>query len=327
MRLVSSLLCGACVALLAASPAASGTLIPVPAFPGATTTNVSDINDNLEIAGSYIDAGGIEHGFFGTLGGDYTSFDYPGASSGTEARSINDQGYVLGYAPDETFVGGPEFLRKPNGTFVTIMKDGVPLSGIAQGLAAHQISTGDYIVTDAAHKVGYRGKNGKYKEDIDLGLSGVTRVSGREINGHGDMAGFFVDSGGDHGFIIKNGTTTVIDADDSGTTTLEGLNEKGIATGQVLSGEDMNTHAFVLNTHTGTFTWIDVPGSTNQQAWGINKQGLVAVSSDNGSYIYCPLKPRRCPSGGTEIHERKTHLTSQRVTPHVHREARHGAAR
>jgi len=322
----SILLCGACLSLFAVSAADAGTLIPVPPVEGAVATNVFDINDSLEISGMYTDDGGIEHGFFGTLGGDYTTVDYPGAVSGTEARSINNAGYVLGFAPDETFASGPEFLRKPDGTIITIKKSGVTLSGIAQGLAVHQVSVGDYLNPDFAHKTGYRGKNGKYKADIDLGLSGVTRVSARDITPHGIIAGFFVDGTGEHGFILDGGTTQVIDADASGTTTLEGLSDRGIASGQVL--DDLsNSHAFVLDTATDTITWIDVPGSTNQQGWGINRQGFTAISTDIGSFIYCPLRPSRCPSGGFEIRERKARLATALAMPRGPREARRGAAR
>ncbi|MBV9991738.1 MAG: hypothetical protein JOZ72_10630 [Alphaproteobacteria bacterium] len=304
--LISSLLCGACFAFAAAADA--GTLIPVPPVAGAASTSIFDVNDNLEISGMYKDGDGVEHGFFGTLGGDYTLFDYPG-ETGTEARSINNAGYVLGFAPDDTFAAGPEFLRKPDGTIITILKDGVPLSGIAQGLAPHQVSTGDYVVTDLSHKAGYRGKNGKYKADVVLGVP-TTRVAPRDITPHGAIAGFFNDGTGTHGFILKHGVTQVIDADASGTTALEGLSDRGILSGQVQDGSG-NSHAFTLDTDTSTITWIDVPGSTNQQAWGINRQGFVAVSSDNGSYIYCPLKPSRCPSGGTAVHARTTRLTAQ----------------
>lgn len=327
MRHVMTSLCAAACAFILASAADAGTLIPVAPADGATTTNVFDVNDDLEIAGAYTDGAGIEHGFFGFLGSDYVTFDYGGTAIGTEARSINDAGYIVGFAPDASFADGPEFLRAPDGTLKTIKKTGTPLDGIAQGLTSHQISTGDYLDPVSATRKGYRGKNAKYQADVVPDVS-ATRVSARDINRHGAVAGFYVDGTGDHGFILTDGGTQTFDADASGTTTLEGLNDNGIATGQVVD-EALNNHAFILDPATSTVTWIDVPGSTDQQAWGINKRGFVAVSTDIGSFVYCPFKPSRCPAGGFEIAERTTQAREgQRAGAPSHpRAARRGAAR
>src|ERR1700761_5145743 len=101
----------ACLAASAAQSAA--TLVPVAPYPGSTTTQISAINDNNEITGNYKNADGVEHGFFGPLGGPYTSFDYPGGVE-TEPRSINNAGIIVGYAPDTASNTGPEFFRKPD---------------------------------------------------------------------------------------------------------------------------------------------------------------------------------------------------------------------
>lgn len=73
------------------------------AYPGATTTFPYAINDAAQIVGTYIDAGGVSHGFF--LEGDpanpanYQTIDYPGASA-TEARDINEFGEIVGFYQD-----------------------------------------------------------------------------------------------------------------------------------------------------------------------------------------------------------------------------------
>lgn len=323
MRSFTRLFCGACLAALTAGVASAATLIPVVAVPGAVRTNVFGINDHNVVVGDYTDSDGIEHGFFGPLDGSgYTTFDYGSSALGTEARGIDKAGNIAGFAPDESGAIGPEFLRLANGTFVAIEKDGVQLEGIAQGLGRHIESVGDYVSDPETNaKLGYLAKRGVYKNDVTLSVPATT-VRPRAMAGN-TIAGWFDDDAGSHGFILKGGVTQVIDVDDSGTTTLEGYNHKGVASGQVVDA-DTNNHAFVMDKH-GTVTFIDVPGSTEQQAWGINSKGLVAVTADagSGSFIYCPLKPSRCPAGGTEI---KTTRTAQVSFAHA-MSYRAGAAR
>lgn len=304
--LKSSMMAGvAGLTLLAASSALAGTLVPVTPFPGAATTIVFGINDDGVIAGSYRDSDGIEHGFFGPLNGTYTSFDYGGTSSGTEPRALNDDGAIVGFATDPNFAVGQEFLREADGTLKTFKKDGAPLDGIAQGIAKKEHSTGDYIDPNTFVRTGYLAKDGKYKSDLNLGFD-VTRTSPRAIASNGAIAGFYDDDvGAMHGFIDNAGTVLVVDADDSGTTVLEGLNKKGLATGQIVDSGGAQ-HSFTYDSTTGKFKSIDVPdGSTFQQAWGVNNEGQVAVSTSVASYIYC-TKKSDCPAGAIDIPEGKT---------------------
>ena len=135
-----------------------------------------------------------------------------------------------------------------DGSIQAIEKDGLALDGVAQGIVKKKdASTGDYIDPNTGVRTGYLGKDGEYQSDVDLGLN-ATRTSPRGMNKHGTLAGFFVDSGGvTHGFILgKHGVPQVIDADDSGTTSLEGINKKELIAGQV-TGADGNPHSFVYN--------------------------------------------------------------------------------
>jgi hypothetical protein len=301
MHALRNLLLGAAVlALPAASNAA--TLVPVTPPEGAVATIVFGINNDNVITGSYFDADGVEHGFVGPLNGAYTTFDYGGTSTGTEPRGLNDDGDVVGFAADPSFAVGSEFLRTADGALQAIAKDDLPLDGIAQGITKKKdTSTGDYIDPNTGIRTGYLAKDGAYQSDVDLGLN-ATRTSPRGMNKHGTLAGFYVDSGGvTHGFILaKNGVPQVIDADQSGTTSLEGINKKELATGQVTDA-DANPHSFLYNNATGEFTTIEVDdGSVLQQAWGVNDKGLVAVSTDIASYIYC-TRDVHCPDGGAKV--------------------------
>jgi len=327
MRLSAKLTFGLSCFFLAAA-AHGATLIPVVPFPGSTATNVSDINDSNTIAGMYITADTIEHGYFGTLAGSYTSFDYGGTALGTEARSINNAGNIVGFAPDAGFNNGPEFFRAADGTITTFKKSHVVLDGIAQGINKRNVSVGDYITDpETQAQTGYEGRKGRYRADLTLPVD-TTRVDGRAITSNGAVAGWYVGTDHvQHGFIQRGEGFQTVDADDSGTTDLEGLNDAGIATGAVLD-VDENFHAFVLDTNTDTITWIDVPGAATVQAWGINKKGLVALTTDIGAFIYCPLKPSKCPAGGTEVAMRTAHLAPvvKPMKPHVQRAPRRGMA-
>jgi len=287
-----------------AVPAGAGTLIPVVPFPGSTSTSVLGINDNNVIVGSYIDSNGVEHGYFGTIDGNYTSFDYTANTvDGTEPRAINGDGWITGFAPaqNEGRLFGYEFVRKPDGSIVTIKKDGAPLDGIAQGITKGEQSVGDYWDTVNFIRYGYYAKKGKYQQDLTLPFD-TTRTAPRAINSAGTVVGFFTLSGM-HGFVLQNGVATQIDYPDQSAigTGLEGINDKGLVTGG-WTDADNNSFAFLYDSTTSTFTPLVIDGATFTQVWGINKAGLIAVDSDAGIFIYCPKKPSKCPgSGGREI--------------------------
>src|ERR1700754_1777933 len=100
MRTTLKFALGISTALLIAGGAeASATkaqLIPIVPYPGATSTTVFGIaDDNNTITGSYVSADdGATHGFYGTLDGNYTSFDFPDAPD-TQPRGINGTGRLI----------------------------------------------------------------------------------------------------------------------------------------------------------------------------------------------------------------------------------------
>jgi len=302
----NTLLGFASLASLAAPQTNAATLVPVTPPAGAVSAIVFGINKHNEIAGEFMDGNGVEHGFIGPLNGSYTIFDFGGTSTGTEPRSIDDDGDINGFAFDPNFTVGEEFLRKSDGTVLPIEKNGIPLDGTAQGITKKgTVSTGDYIDPSTGIITGYTARNGTYRADVDLGLT-VARTSPRAINKHGTLAGFYLDTGGaTHGFIFKNGIPQVIDADSSGTTVLEGINKNETATGFVTDA-DGNRHAFIYDNGTGQFTSIDIPdGSSFTEAWGINDEGMIGTSTSVGTYIYC-MRDVHCPAGGTTIADGRT---------------------
>ena len=135
MRVLHTILLGFLAVLAGAVSASAAVLIPVPAVPNSSATTVFGINDNNVVAGSFIGAkDGLEHSFFGTLDGNYTTFDV--GTGGSEARDINNQDVIVGFSNSQNgFTSDqPAFERKPNGMLLTVA--GKQLVAQAQELLA-----------------------------------------------------------------------------------------------------------------------------------------------------------------------------------------------
>jgi hypothetical protein len=80
------------------------------------------INPGGEIAGSYVDANNVMHGFVRAPGGKFTTFEVPGqgtgAGQGVAVNNNNPNGAVAGLYLDANFVQHG-FVRTPGGTFTT----------------------------------------------------------------------------------------------------------------------------------------------------------------------------------------------------------------
>lgn len=324
----------------------AATLIPVVPIAGSTVMSPFGINDANVLGGSYVGSDGIEHGFYGPLdGSNYTSFDLGRHEFGTEPRAIGNDGSMTGFAPGSRYVTGQEFFRNARGRIRPIT--GGPgkrkfLDGLPQGMDDKDVFVGDYT-NSVGIRTGYYGKRFKFQQDFDLAIQGYQQNSPRAITSGGVVAGYFIDKdSGEHGFIVNNGTVSVIDFPGTGVadTVLEGINNSGIASGQ-WDDTGGGTHSFVLDSNTSTFTSIDTgDGATIQQAWGINSAGLVPISEGTAStvsYIYCPLPKKQCPSGGLPVKTRQTHVPAGtflhydrygrtgRKLPAANSVARHGA--
>ena len=295
------------VALLACSAAEAkggATYVPI-AFPsGAVTVLPFGINDNNIIAGGYTDSSGILHGFYGHPdGSDYATFDLTDGSQ-AEARAIRNDGSITGLALQSGFAFGEEFYRSPTGKIKLLKTPGGDLmDGVVQGGNDKGIYVGDYLDTDGVTRLGYEGKKGKYKKDFVLDVQGITSNNPRQINNTGMVAGGYIDSTGiQHGFVLKGKNLISFDAPGAvGVTTAEGINDAGQVAG-LYTDASANRHAFLYDVSTGNYTAIDPGnGSTAQEAWGINNQGLIVFDTDSGAapYIYCPLKKKQCPKGAS----------------------------
>ena len=92
--------------------------------PGCT----SGLNQWGAIAGTYIDATSVQHGFLRSPNGEFTTFDAPGAGTGSYQgtgcpsdcpTSLNNSGAIMGTYIDSNFVYHG-YLRTPDGKIVTV---------------------------------------------------------------------------------------------------------------------------------------------------------------------------------------------------------------
>jgi hypothetical protein len=308
MSILRSNLLGCLSAIVLCTAATAATVVPVAPVPGSTATNVFGINDSNVIAGSFIDGSGVEHGFFGPANGTYTTLD--AGSGGTQARGINNDGYIVGFSnsQDGDSSSQPNFERLPDGTMQTVQISGQPVDGQANGIAN---GTNKFVGGRWAHLqqhlVAYLGSSGHWHRDINVqALHESTEANG--INTHDDIVGDYTFPP-THGFIENRSHFAIVDypGDTEGTTSLNGINDRGHAVGQWLDTSG-NWHSFLFDKHTATFTDIKVKGAASVQAWGINTAGAVSVTTDIGSFIWCK-KASSCPAGGTPVE------APQRISP------------
>jgi hypothetical protein len=88
-----------------------------------------NINNRGTITGNYVDSNNVSHGFLRSPGGEFSTFDAPGASSvaafgyGTFPKSINGAAAITGHYTDvHNVISG--FVRNPSGRFTTFNAPG-----------------------------------------------------------------------------------------------------------------------------------------------------------------------------------------------------------
>src|ERR1700757_2593581 len=201
------------------------------------------------IAGQYLDANNVDHGFLRARDGAITTFDVPGAGTGpfqgTYPLSINPGAAMTGLYLDASNLDHG-FLRARDGAITTF---DVPGAGTGPFEGTHAVS----------------------------------------INPAGAVAGRYVDASDvSHGFLrAPDGTITTFDAPGAGTgpgqgtlvDAVDGLNPAGGISGLSIDASDVS-HGFV-RAPDGTITVFDAPGAGTGPGQGtlpagINQGGTIA---------------------------------------------------
>ena len=257
------------------------------------------ISDTGAIAGFYLDASNVYHGFLRTRHGTFITFEAPGADTtadsfnGTLPFSINSAGAIAGeYLDASSVLHG--FLRARDGTFITFDVPGAG-TGAGQGTFAFNINpegviAGAYI--DASNVFhGFLRAPGGAITTFDAPGAGTGLFQGTStgsvdcINPEGAIVGTYRDASNVlHGFLrAPGGAITTIDPPGAGTGTFQGtvpagINEAGRIEGEYTDASNV-AHGF-LRTRDGAITTFDVPGAGN----GVGAPGCFLTLTCQGTY-------------------------------------------
>jgi probable HAF family extracellular repeat protein len=125
-------------------------------------------------------------------------------------------------------------------------------------------------------------------------VPGASETFADGINNHGEIAGFFDDTSGPHGFVDKGGTFATIDPPSGplvNSFTGIGINGHGQTVGEALiinsNGQDVGSVGFVNSG--GVFTAINGPNGAAVHPFGINNRGQVvgfySTSAGNFGFV------------------------------------------
>ena len=267
--------------------------------PGAGTAPTQgtfplSINTHEAIAGYYIDASNVLHGFVGSASGTITSIDVSKAFF-TVADSINSAGVIAGHWGDVNAVHHG-FVRSAGGKITSFDAPGAG-KNIHQGTLPKSINTAGVIAGyySDARRVDHgfvRSADGTITSFDAPGASGTLAFS---INTDGAIAGYYFDASRVyHGFVRSaSGTITSFDAPGAGTNGSTGvaqgtfalsINAGGVIVGYYVDASD-GYHGFVRSAD-GTITTLNAPGAgTGRSPLTGASLGTRALSINDGVIV------------------------------------------
>ena len=273
-------------------------------FPGAVDTveccsATLNINEEGQIVGGYMDAGGTGHGFL-LKAGKFRTIDFPDAVY-TEALGINPRGFIVGEYIDATNFRSHGFLLTPHG-FSTI--DGpAAVNTFINWINPQGDMMGGYMDTGGT----FHGLLVRRGALTTIDFPGASNTFGLGINSEGEIVGQYIDSTGlnAHGFLLSNGKFSTLDFPGAvtnvsacngfggGATYTSGINDEGAIVGGYC-GADNLVHGFLFSPSLeneaaldkGTFRTIDFPGAIFGFTSGLNSEGKIVggYQSVDGHY-------------------------------------------
>ena len=228
----------------------------------------------------------------------FVTIDRPGADF-TMLWGINEQREIVGTAGKGiAFHGGSGFMRRTDGSFVTI-DAAIPGVTIKMTSARALNNMGEIVgfYKDASNfNHGFlRGRDGSFTVIDFPGAifkpfedeSGVFAETGAlAIDPQGEIIGNYlsmdVETIKTHGFLLRDGKYTSIDYPGAVLTFIRGINPDGDIVGRYdildVSTNKVKTHSFLL--HHDKFTSIDFPDAVRTFARGINSDGVIVGRYD-----------------------------------------------
>lgn len=252
-------------------------------FPGALQTACLGINDSGEITGYYIDSASVSHGFT-YIGGVFATSDLPfiagvnknGAYVGTYVGPGNITYGFLG----SKLAFNPATVKVPKATSTSTF--GVNNAGILAGQYTNSKGVTHGMML-----------NGTTVTNIDDPKAAAGTTVCEAINSSNQIVGYYIPLGnpsGSVGFYYSAGSFTDIPGP-AGAVFVQafGINDSGKITGYFSDASNV-AHGFILSGVGGTYTQLDVPGSTGTFAYGINASGTVTVQwTDSANEVEAAL--------------------------------------
>jgi probable HAF family extracellular repeat protein len=239
---------------------------------GAQSTAIFGVNNTGVMVGSYVDGGGVRHGFRFS-GGKVTKIDDPKGTD-TYCFAINKAGAIVGYYATSTHTAQGFVYAK--GKFSDIGPGGSTGSQ-ATGINDHGDISGNFADAHGSH--GYLLKGATYTK---LDVPGAQGTLGGGINNTGLMTEVWLDSSSNSESSLYNGKTykriNVPGEPDSDAAAINNLGDI------VYSWEgSTDTYGGALR-HGGKYYKFHVPKGDRTFGYGINDRNVIvgAYTDDNG---------------------------------------------
>lgn len=270
---------------------------------GSGFTIAFGINDHGKVVGTYYDASG-GHGFLRRETGVFTTIDNPDAkkvkNGTTEARGINSAGLIVG-----DYCAGPpcDGVSVIKGYSLTPDKADrydeddfktLETPGHINSYLEHINTEGDIVGcehdTDTMQTM-----HGILRDDGKVRRFPTPASMNNGINDRGDIVGYYTDmmTGFAHGYLLKNGASTLIDFPGAVNTSAWDINNPGQIVG-TYSKKDGSAHGFLWKN--GKFTTVDIPNALGTHLFGINSEGDIVgayFDANTAHGFLLPAEPRR----------------------------------
>lgn len=178
---------------------------------GTFTATVDGLNPTGWISGYTTDANGLSHGYVRSPGGAFSTFDAPGAGTGsgqgTDTSGVNPVGTVTGYYIDANGVYH-SYVRGPRGEIATLDVAGAGTAS-GQGTLAECINQigqipGYYVDANNVYHGFVRAPDGGITT-FDVPGAGTSAYQGTVAYSNdsaGAVTGYYFDTNGVHGFLL-----------------------------------------------------------------------------------------------------------------------------
>ncbi|GJE43280.1 Ig-like domain-containing protein [Methylobacterium soli] len=261
-------------------------------YPGATYTYAQGVSLSGTVFGYYIDNYG-SHSFI-DASGNFSTFTYPNASA-TSIRGISSSGEIVGNFTDSG--GEAHGFVYSSGISTAIDAPGASYTSVA-GINATGHIVGTYIDSKGQH--GFLDTNDTFTT-LDAPESRYTSATAIDDAGHVFGTNFASPGGAttrQQAFVYANGSVTVEELHPPGgrPPSLGGVNEEGVVYGTY--SDTTGRHGF-LETG-GSFSSIDIPGSSEITVTGVSADGQVVGYYRDGafathSFLATPVAPANGP--------------------------------